>query len=115
MKKFVPLIIVVLLFSCKKTSSPLVIDLHNTNWNLFYKYDGFSFYAQTDLRFHDDTTFENIGVADTVDGTWKIENDTIKLKFDNAALFRGVAITIDSLSGTMYNALTNGVWHAIRR
>ena len=108
-------IIVLSLFSCKKTNQLLPIpDLHSTNWNLHYKYDGFTFYAETELRFHADTTFENIGVSDTIYGHWNVEHDSVQLFFDNNAYFHGIAISTDSLSGTMFNAGAGigGVWNA---
>jgi hypothetical protein len=115
MRFYLTAILCVLLLSCNKTEKPILIDLHNTSWGLLYKYDGFSFYAQTELRFHNDTTFENIGVSDTVYGTWSNENGNIKLYFDNLAVFSGTAVSADSLRGTMFNAGTDGVWGAKKR
>jgi hypothetical protein len=115
MRLAITAIICTFVFSCKKTEEPIVIDLHNTSWDLFYKYEGFSFFALTELRFHSDSTFENIGISDTVYGNWTNEKGDIKLYFDNLSVFSGKAISADSLSGTMFNAGTNGVWRAKKR
>ncbi len=108
-------IILLSLISCKKETTTTGISLSNTNWELHFKNNStFSFYAQSRLIFDENNHVNNFRFSDTLTGVWNSEGNSVILQFSNGDIYKGKAITVDSLSGTLTASGNSGIWYAIK-
>lgn len=114
-KTFIAFILLVFI-SCKKQQDKTVIAFNNTEWNTYFKYNGFTFFAQKKLQLLEDKTCLEIGISDTIMGTWEQNSlDKLQINLEDNSIIQATTITNDSLYGTKTNLGNTAIWYAIRR
>lgn len=103
-----------LLVSCNKDNRH---QLDNSNWNTFYKYDGFDFFAEKELHFNKDKTCYEFGKStDKVYGTWQVSDDNISIELEDKTKMNAKIISNDSMVGfRTSNGNISGQWIAKRK
>ncbi|MCB9033410.1 MAG: hypothetical protein H6553_06205 [Chitinophagales bacterium] len=110
---FLTLLFTPLFFSCKKEKSHFD-SLKNSSWTTYYQYNGFNFYASSNLRLSSDFSCSDIGLVDTIVGSWQYQEEKLNITLENSTIIVASFISNDSLSGTIKNGVTSGVWSAKR-
>lgn len=112
-KIFFLILIIIFIVSCKKNKEN---EFANTKWQTYFKYEGFSFYAEKELQFNKDKTCIEIGLLDTVYGNWSNNDKEIKIDLDNKTRIKAIIISKDSLSGIKVSETgVAGEWLAKRK
>lgn len=110
------LCILLVLFGATSCLKNKEINLSDTRWQTYYKYETFNFYAEKELVLNKDNTCFEFGSFDTVYGNWIIEEHQLKVNFKDNTIIKAKIINNNSLSGYKQSAaFVSGEWYAKRK